>query len=330
MPCAICANTHNNRRYTAREMMYGLRDPFVYVECAACGCMHIEMVPNNLAAYYPSGYYSFRARSRAPLAWFIRRLRDSYALRGSGLVGQLLLAFHPGDMNVLQSLQSLARLRPLPQSHILDVGCGAGLLLESLHQLGFTNLMGLEPYLDTDHMSAGGVPIYKQSVQHLAGTSIWDIIMFHHSFEHIATPRETLHSVARLLKPHGVCLIRMPTVSSFAWKNYRTDWVQLDAPRHLWLYSLEGVRLLAAQTNLLLEDVVYDSTAFQFWASEQYRQDIPLMSDRSYAINPAHALFSQADIRTFQQKAAVLNRARQGDTAVFYLRKPPETGRKEP
>jgi len=38
--------------------------------------------------------------------------------------------------------------------------------------------------------------------------------------------------------PGGWCVIRIPTVSSFAWEHYREQWVQLDAPRHFFLHKV--------------------------------------------------------------------------------------------
>jgi SAM-dependent methyltransferase len=306
-------------------MMFGFRDTFAYIECAQCGCLFIEAFPDNIERYYPTGYYSFRQRPDTPLARFIRKQRDAYVLWHRGVLGKVLLALHPGDMNVVQSLQSLARLRLPMHARILDAGCGSGVLLDSLRGLGFTNLLGIDPHIEADTTSAGGVPILKRALHHLEPgnqESTWDGIMFHHSLEHIANQRETLECVANLLAPAGVCIVRMPTVSSYAWKNYRSDWAQLDAPRHAVLHSIRSMKVLASQVHLHLEDVVYDSTAFQFWASEQYRRDIPLVSETSYATSPAKSPFSSADIRRFEHMAVVLNRAYQGDTAVFYLRKP--------
>ena len=34
--CAVCGNAYGNAIHVAREMMFGFRDRFHYLECAAC------------------------------------------------------------------------------------------------------------------------------------------------------------------------------------------------------------------------------------------------------------------------------------------------------
>ncbi|MGC8006318.1 class I SAM-dependent methyltransferase, partial [Salmonella enterica] len=61
----------------------------------------------------------------------------------------------------------------------------------------------------------------------------FDVIMYNHSFEHLSNPVEHLQQAYRSLKSSGKLIIRIPTVSSFAWTKYGVNWVQLDAPRHI-------------------------------------------------------------------------------------------------
>ncbi|MGH2855114.1 MAG: hypothetical protein ACRDLF_13090, partial [Solirubrobacteraceae bacterium] len=56
--CAICANAAGNRVFGAREMMFGLRERFEYLECGECGCLQLLDVPEDLARFYPESYYS--------------------------------------------------------------------------------------------------------------------------------------------------------------------------------------------------------------------------------------------------------------------------------
>lgn len=44
--CRICANESGNQLYEAREMFFGTRDPFTYIECASCGTIQIQDVPD--------------------------------------------------------------------------------------------------------------------------------------------------------------------------------------------------------------------------------------------------------------------------------------------
>ena len=149
----------------------------------------------------------------------------------------------------------------------------------------------------------------------------WDVIMFHHSFEHLSDQVETIRSVARLLSKNGLCIIRIPTVTSYAWENYKEHWVQLDAPRHFYLHSIKSMQLLATRLGFRIERILYDSTGFQFWGSEQYRRDIPLIADHSYAVEQERSIFSKSEIERFEEKAQLLNSEGRGDQATFYLRK---------
>src|SRR5690606_9665958 len=103
------------------------------------------------------------------------------------------------------------------------------------------------------------------------------------------------------------------TVSSWAWEHYRTDWVQLDPPRHLVIHSLESARRAASAAGLELSEVEYDSGHFQFVGSELYRKDIPLL--------PALYEAAPSEIRRYRRRAAALNAAGKGDQASFFFRR---------
>src|SRR5262245_9221420 len=123
MVCRICGNAQENRRFTAREMMFGFRDEFQYFECSACGCLQIEEFPREMSRYYPSHYYSFQAPGR--FRSFVRREWARNALKGTGLVGAMASTILGPDRATLAVKRAAHRL----DSRILDVGCGSGELL---------------------------------------------------------------------------------------------------------------------------------------------------------------------------------------------------------
>jgi len=318
MNCRICDNTSRNNTYEVQEKLFGLGDVFIYFECASCGCLQIKEIPSDMSRYYPESYYSYNIAPTKQRGNSLKnlqtRLKDTYAVFNKGLLGKLLFAVSSKSV-----LRSLSRINLTLESRILDVGCGSGALLYSLKNIGFNNLLGADPFVGADFTYPNGLTIRKQTAADIDGE--WDLVMFHHSFEHVADPLETLRSVARLLAEGGVCLLRFPTVSSYAWEYYRTNWVQLDAPRHFYLHSLDSIRLLAEKAGLRLEQVVYDSTLLQFYGSEQYEKGISYLSEESFAINPKRSVFTAAQIRSFKKKAKTLNRENRGDQVAVYLRK---------
>jgi hypothetical protein len=132
-------------------------------------------------------------------------------------------------------------------------------------------------------------------------------------------PLSVLREIKRLLEPRGCALLRMPYADSYAWRTYRTNWVQLDAPRHLFLHTERSMRHLSEAAGLRVADIRFDSTEFQFLGSEQYIKGIPLVDPRSFLENPKSDLFTATEIGSFAQKAVELNLQGAGDQACFFL-----------
>lgn len=292
--------------------MFGWQDRFEYLECAACGYLRIAAIPEALARYYPSEYYAFEAEPiESGLLRHLFRLRDRYACHGRGIVGRLL--------NAVVENRALESVRPLclgPRSRILDVGCGAGVLLRALRDQGFTRLEGIDPHTERDRTTGEGIPLRKATLEEVDGG--WDLIMLHHVIEHMPDTRRALAQVRDLLVEGGVCLIRTPVAGCFAWTHYGTDWVQLDAPRHLCLHSVPSLHRLAEQTGLVVEKVRFDSTSFQFWGSELYRRGVSLEAARGTTF---FEIFSIGQLCGYARRARRLNAQGRGDQAAFYLRK---------
>jgi SAM-dependent methyltransferase len=202
-------------------------------------------------------------------------------------------------------------------SSILDVGCGQGQALLDLHSLGFTNLTGIDPLIDSDVVYDNCVKVYRQSLAELDGE--FDFIMLNHSFEHMPDQLPTLIKLRQLLKPNRYLLIRIPIVDSYQWRRYGLNWVGLDAPRHLYLHTRKSMDLLARQAGFSVAEIVFDSDGATDWLSEQYAAGISMIDARSYSVNPAASIFTENDMKGFSAHAEELNANRDADCAGFYL-----------
>jgi SAM-dependent methyltransferase len=325
--CGVCGNTEGNAPMLVREMMFGFRHEFDYFECPSCGCLQIKDIPKNLSFYYPPEYFPKPEAlvDHTDLPPFLRRQRTDFLLGRPSFFGRRMVRKYGrptapifGHPDYFVWLQKCGVTR---SSHILDVGCGLGILLKRLQKDGFKHLTGVDPYLDQS-VEGKGLRLLKQEIYDLQEQ--FDLIMLHHTFEHMPEPKRVFTALERLLKPGSYALLRIPVAGCYAHRKYGADWAQLDAPRHLFLHTPRSIQILAAGAGLELRHTAFDSDGFQFWASEQYVKDIPLRDPRSLNMNPVHRPFSPEEIAAFDAHAAQLNAAGEGDSACFYLFKPTE------
>jgi len=141
----------------------------------------------------------------------------------------------------------------------------------------------------------------------------FDLIMLHHSFEHMPNPKEVLVEIRKHINAKGTIIIRIPVGNSYAWRKYRTHWVQLDAPRHFFLHTIKSMNILANEAGLKLHSFDYESTAFQFTGSEKYLRDI--------GFSEVDPLLSRKKMKMYKKESKRLNQINDGDTVCFYLKK---------
>lgn len=293
-------------------MMFGTRDEFQYLECSNCGTLQIAEIP-DLAAYYPKTYYSFDLGETEGLKQRLSAVATQAFYRTRNLpFAKQLFSIAGVDARLVDrgiGLNSVLKLDPSRTARVLDVGCGSAELLRVLSRLGFTSLTGIDKFLSSDTQQPG-LTLRAAEIAEIDGE--FDLVMFHHSLEHVPDPIAALKDAHRLLTDGGTCLVRIPLVS-YAWEKYGVNWVGLDPPRHLFLLTEQTMRNIAEDTGFTVLDVVYDSTSFQFSASQKYSLDIPLVG--------SDEIFSKHQLRKWDEEAKDLNRQGRGDQAAFFLRK---------
>lgn len=296
--CEVCSGTHFVKVET-KERMFGLGDPFLYLECCDCGGLFLQDIPEDLGKYYPQDYYSFGKHvSSGVLGKFMKRSR--------------YLAFKKGiTLSPPVYFDWLANLDIAEKSKIADIGCGNGQLLAELSYCGFESLIGFDPFLDESKKYAG---FELRKTDYFDIQEKFDVVMFHHSFEHILHPVSLFEKLKEILNPGGQALIRVPVTDGQVWKDHREYWFQLDAPRHIFIPSLKAMEILSSQFDLPLEKVIFDSNASQFWATELYKKGKPLVgADETKEC-------TKEELHTFEKTAIDYNRKKIGDQACFYFR----------
>jgi len=317
--CRICNNSKGNKTHIAREMMFGMRDEFEYLECGECGCLQILKIPDNLSKYYPSDYNPFDGIKNIHDDFIKSRLKiqvSKYCLYGKKFVIGWMLS----NMYNYGFLSKIRNLDLDLNSKILDIGSGGGTILIYLSKHGFENLTGVDPFIEDDIIYDNGVRIIKKDLYDVEEK--YDFIMLNHSFEHMPESLSVLKKLNQIILPGKYVLIRIPVADCYPWRKYNVNWIALDPPRHLYIHTTKSMELLAKKAGFQLANIIYDSNEKQFWGSEQYLKDIPLLDKRSYFQNPKNSIFSKKQIKEFRAKTIELNKNKDGDAACFYLYKP--------
>lgn len=320
--CRACGTVANARTFLARELMFGTGEEFDYVECPRCGTVQIDVVPKNLASHYPPDYYSMRPRSspksRGVLkSTLVARYAIEHARNPEGWRARMLQTLLPIPTEWPECADYLkdSGLRSLDDP-ILDVGCGSSpQLLASLFRLGFRNLLGIDPFVSSD-LVFQGVTVKRQEISESDGHFAW--IMFHHSLEHVVDPVAALTAAAERLRPEGRCLVRVPIVGGWMWRHYGTQWVEFDAPRHLHLFSSEGLCEAAARAGFAVETCIHESQGWELAWSEAYQQGVSMEGPRT---RPLKELFTAEEMQQFSERACTMNRVHSAGRAAFVLKK---------
>lgn len=148
MKCKICGSTKSGICIKAKDLNYGGDSIFEYFQCKKCRCLQIKEVPKDLKDYYGQNYYSLnmnkhkKSLSETVIAKYLK-MRDRRLLSGKNDICKTLcckLQPRAAYEYVRKSCRSL-------DAAVLDVGCGDGYLLKTMHSVGYTCLTGVDPYL---------------------------------------------------------------------------------------------------------------------------------------------------------------------------------------
>lgn len=295
----------------ATERMFGLGGSFTYRACDGCGTLRLMNPPSDFAPYYPPGYYAHDAVVPSPgfVSRWLRRRRAASAFGAFDPVGRIVRLVRPDP----DYFGWLRRAGATPDSSILEIGAGSGFRLVAMAADGFTRVLGADPYVRSDLDLPFGVRVVKRHLAELSGS--FDVILLLHVLEHLPDPAASLRDLYRLTSPGGAVVVRTPVAGCFAWRTYGAEWVQLDAPRHLVIFSPGGLMAAARSAGFAAVELAHDSEAFQFWGSESYRRGTVLRE-----ADPVRE-FGAAAVEAWTRRAAELNAAADGDQVCAVLRK---------
>jgi SAM-dependent methyltransferase len=133
-----------------------------------------------------------------------------------------------------------------PGGRLLDVGCGSGELLGTMHSLRW-DAEGVD--FDPAAVEAARRRGFKVKLGLVADQKYpdasFDAVVMSHLIEHVHAPLELLKEARRVLRRGGRLLMATPNIRGLGHRWMGRRWPFLDPPRHLQAFTPRALKLLA-------------------------------------------------------------------------------------
>jgi 2-polyprenyl-3-methyl-5-hydroxy-6-metoxy-1,4-benzoquinol methylase len=263
--CFLCGSRGDVLYSGLRDRLFGAPGVWSLRRCPQCGLHWLD--PRPIAADLGRLYSTYYTHGvvQAKLAGLRRVMRNSvlahafgYAEVGDGVAGPLLGAI----LSVLPPIRdrvgmSIAYLNGRGRGRLLDVGCGSGLFLGQMKQLGW-QVEGVDPdpqaaLIAREHYD---VPVtVGDFTTGMFAPQSFDVVTLSHVIEHAIDPVELLRTCGAALRPNGRLVIMTPNIRSLGHLTKGKTWFPLDPPRHLFLFSVSTLSACIAAAGLRVDAV---------------------------------------------------------------------------
>jgi SAM-dependent methyltransferase len=136
-----------------------------------------------------------------------------------------------------------------PGGRLLEIGCGAGKQLKQMQELGW-QATGVDADPEVARMArAQGLDVAEGQIydQDYPDGS-FDAVLLNHVIEHVYDLKRFMPELHRVLRPGGRLVMLTPNIESLGGKIFRYQVESfLDTPRHLYLFTDDSLRLVAAE-----------------------------------------------------------------------------------
>jgi SAM-dependent methyltransferase len=228
MECRLCGSKVLTRgKEDVQDFEYDTPGCFGYYQCFQCGLLNINPIPNQveLNHAYPEAYHAYHEH-HSPLS---RQLKERFWGRKALRYSQYLN----------------------PMSRVLEAGCSFGDLLSAFQKRGVSHVQGLDFNIKAvTKARSRGLDVFQGELDtaELKDGS-FDMIVMENFIEHVYDPVKTFQRCNQLLKPGGYLVGETPNTDSWDCKLFGRHWGGYHSPRHLYLFNIRSLRLLASRTG---------------------------------------------------------------------------------
>ncbi|MCZ6782319.1 MAG: class I SAM-dependent methyltransferase [Proteobacteria bacterium] len=279
--CTLCGSVGDPLYTGMRDRLFGAPGEWTLLRCAGCGLvwLHPRPAAADLSRLYER-YHTHAEPHTDPerVSWVQRAVRRAVpaAVLGYGdavpharerALGRMLSWIGPlREAGVRSAMGLPAEAR----GRLLDVGCGSGLFLSVMQDLGW-RIAGVEldpeaaevarRELDSDEIHAG------ELADLALPPDTFDAITLSHVIEHLLDPVAVLGECRRLLRPGGWLAVATPNARSLGRQRFGRAWRGWEPPRHIHVFDPTTLRRVVEAAGFRVRSVSTPASAAPFlWA----------------------------------------------------------------
>lgn len=271
--CLLCGTPGKTLFRGLHDRLYSVEGEFGFARCSGCGLVWESPRPtiDEIPKCYPDDYepHEGGALGEAPIrpAAGVRDVLRALIL--SEIFGytqfkrdEWWASVGGRVLGLIPALQNRARygrdeLCPpfVEGGTLLDIGCGAGGYLSAMKALGWT-VMGIDPSPQAARIARENyeVPVKVGTLETsgLSDRSIAVVTMVH-AIEHVPDPLTHLRECHRVLQDGGRLVLTTPNMAGLMSRLFKEDWMALEPPRHLWLFTPHTLQVCVERAGFRVE-----------------------------------------------------------------------------
>ena len=255
-PCPNGCEGESQVLFTARDRLFRLPGEFTVVKCGTCSLIRTDPRPtqDTIGFFYPETDYCAylplpqTAAVNTTRAWRVFRYAYQKLVR--------------------RNTRNVPSIRP---GKMLEIGCATGHFLAEMAAKGW-QVQGVEmsPGAAAQARAAGFEVSCGalESLPDLPGG--FDLIAAWMVVEHLHDPVLSLRKLARWGSPGCWLAISVPDATDFQLRLFRDRWFALQAPTHLYHFTVKSIRQVLAQGGWRVERVFYQRSLANYSRSLSY------------------------------------------------------------
>ena len=264
--CVVCGAAGTVKYRDLTDRLFGAPGSWTVKECNAPRCGTLWLDPRPTLAEIGKAYKNYYTHGDDQQRTFIKRTvhalalelgASRYGFKSSSLpwpgkyLATAVAALYPGLRDHLDLQTRYLPASSMGNGKLLDVGCGDGEALEILSDLGW-QACGVE--VDPQAVDAAR----KRNLDVRQGTLLdaafpeetFDALSSSHVIEHVHDPLAFLTESRRVLRTGGTLVAITPNAKAWTHERHGINWMPLDPPRHLVLFTAESLSNLAKSAGL--------------------------------------------------------------------------------